>query len=319
MPGGGPRQSELGWGRGLDGEGFRDRHRPNGLLAGLLVLGGLAVLMIVAALLLRESNPAAVTGQDANQVVSNQLNDGTGRQSRDGTQIVAGDAFYSAGRLASVGCRERQAALNKPSAVQAYYSNLVACLNEAWAAKVRAAQHTFTPPDVVFWRGYLQSPCATGSVVAFYCGANRTLYFRYDDATKLWNRSAGRSGREFVRMQATGTAAHLFGHHVQQLAGILAAAQRLEYDAPNADARLGLGRRTELQASCLGAAFIGANRLPYGITGHLLTIYRRYVVAGGAVLDQGSRATRLYWAQRGLNSTDVASCNTFKASTNKVS
>jgi predicted metalloprotease len=280
-----------------------------------LVLGGLAVLMIVAALLLRGSNPAGTSpARDISQATTPNGLDG---QSRDGAQIVASDAFYSAGRLASVGCQERQAALNKPSAVQAYYSNLVACLNEAWAAKVRAAQHTFTPPNVVFWRGYLQSPCATGSVVAFYCGANRTLYFRYDDAIKLWNRSAG--NRELVRMQATGTAGHVFGHHLQQLTGILAAAQRLEYDAPSAEARLGLSRRTELQATCLGAAFIGANRLSYGVTGHMLTIYRRYVVARGAAPDQGSRASRLYWAGRGLNTTDSAYCNTFRASTNKIS
>jgi hypothetical protein len=119
-------------------------------------------------------------------------------------------------------------------------------------------------------------------------------------------------------MRATGTAARLFGQHVQQLTGILAAAHRLEYDAPDAGARLGLSRRTELQASCLGAAFIGANKRSYGVTGHKLTIYRRYV-ATGEPLDQGSRTNRQYWAQRGFNTADSGYCNTFRAATSKVS
>jgi uncharacterized protein len=342
MPGGGPPRPALDWGPEFGGgEGFRFRHggpprrRPNGLAGALLVLGGLAVLVVIAALALREGDSATASpAPDASQATRSRPDDSTpspeptgpDRRVRDSIQIVAANKFYSTGPQASVSCREPQVALNTLTAVQAYYSNLVTCLNEAWTAKVRATQDIFTPPRVVFWGGYVQSPCAGGSPVAFYCGANRTLYLRYDDAIKVWNRSANRSDREFVQMWATGTAGRLYGHHVQQLTGILAAAQQLEYDAPDPAARLELRRRTELQASCLGASFIGANRLSYGITGHNLTIYRRYVVApitdqndGGVPPDHGSRASRQYWAERGFNTTDSGDCNTFGASANKVS
>jgi hypothetical protein len=117
MPGGGARQPELGWGPEFGGEGYHFRHggrprrRPNGLAAGLVVLGGLAVLMIVAALVLRESDqatvsPVAHTSQAT--ATSGQPDDGTpsseptDRPSRDGAQTVAADAFYSTGPQASV-------------------------------------------------------------------------------------------------------------------------------------------------------------------------------------------------------------------------
>jgi hypothetical protein len=60
MPGGGQRQPELGWGPEFAGrEGLHIKHveaprkRRNGLVAGLLVLGGVALLMVIVALALR--------------------------------------------------------------------------------------------------------------------------------------------------------------------------------------------------------------------------------------------------------------------------
>jgi hypothetical protein len=210
--------------------------------------------------------------------------------------------------------------------VQRYYANLVGCLNRAWVTPVRRAQDTFAAPRVVFWSGTVQSPCAGGSSVSFYCASSRTLYLKYEDDIKLWTRSADTANRAFARMWATYTAGHEFGHHVQQLTGILPAAAQLEYDAPNREARLELSRRIELQASCLGAVFMGANRLPYGITGLDLTVYRRYVEAQtgdennrGGPRDHGSRSSHQYWTGRGFNTLNSANCNTFTASASKVS
>jgi predicted metalloprotease len=210
--------------------------------------------------------------------------------------------------------------------VQSYYTNLVACLNKAWEPKVRAARGNVHPAPGGVLAGRVQSPCASGFSAAFYCGADRALYLRYDDAIKIWNRSTDRSDRAFVRLWATDTAGHVFGHHVQQLTGIIAAAHRLEYDAPVLEARLELSRRLELQAFCLGAAFIGANKPSYGIPALDVTMYLRYVAAqtgeendSGGPRDHGSPASQQYWATRGFNTHDSASCNTFTAPTGKVS
>jgi predicted metalloprotease len=178
----------------------------------------------------------------------------------------------------------------------------------------------------VFWAATSQSPCAAGSAVSFYCPASRTLYLKFDDDITRWNRSAGSVDREFARIWATDTAGREFGHHLQELTGILPAATRLQYDAPNRDARLEVSRRIELQASCLGAILLGANRLSYGITGLDLTVYRRFVEgqAGsennrGEPRDHGSPANRQYWTARGFATLNTAYCNTFTASADTVS
>jgi predicted metalloprotease len=127
-------------------------------------------------------------------------------------------------------------------------------------------------------------------------------------------------------MWATYTVAHEFSHHLQQLTGILPAANRLEYEAPNRQVELELSRRVELQASCLGTAFMGANKSTYGITGSDLTIYRRYVEAQtgdennrGGPRDHGARTSHQYWTERGFNTLNSTNCNTFTASASKVS
>jgi predicted metalloprotease len=343
-PGGEPPLPQVGWGPEFGGGrqyhfqhgGPQPKRRSTGLVVGLLLLGGVAVLVVVAALALRDGNSATVAPapgpvrtaptQSPPPDDSGAGTPSSGQSSQDSAKIVTADRFYATGAQSGVGCREPQGALNNQASVQRYYSNLVGCLNKAWAPKVRAGQDKFAAPRVVFWSGTVQSPCAGGSLVSFYCGASQTLYLKFSDDIKLWNRSPDSANRAFARMWATYTVAHEFSHHLQQLTGILPAAHRLEYEAANREALLEVSRRIELQASCLGTAFMGANKSSYGITGTDLTIYRRYVEAQtgdennrGGPRDHGARASHQYWAGRGFNTLDSANCNTFTASASKVS
>jgi hypothetical protein len=81
----------------------------------------------------------------------------------------------------------------------------------------------------------------------------------------------------------------------------------------------------ELQASCLGDVFLGANRGSYGLNGQLYAQWL-YIVnysgdenARGGPRDHGSRASHGFWARRGFAARNPASCNTFVAPANKVS
>jgi predicted metalloprotease len=338
-PGGGPAQPRVGWGPDFGGEhefqhgGPQSRKHISGLLLGLVVLGGVAVVVVIAALALRGGDSPTVAPQPgAGQTTSTGAPDDRPEtpaatpSAQDSAKTVTTNAFYTTGVQRSVGCSEPQIALNTQATVEAYYANLVACLDKAWTRQVREAEDTFVAPRVVFWTGSVQSPCSGGSSVSFYCGATQTLYLKYQDDIKLWNRSIDAANRSFSRMWATYTAGHEFGHHLQQLTGILPAARQLEYDAPDTATRLEVSRRVELQASCLSATFMGANRRSYGITGLDLTIYRRYVEAQtgdennrGGPRDHGARTSHQYWAARGFNTLDSASCNTFTASASKVS
>ena len=343
-PGGGPALPQVGWGPDF-GTGGQIRHggpprkRRTGLLAGLLLLGGVGVLVVITALTLRSSDaptvapsygpgaaPTSATAAPTEPDDSPPGTPGGPGASQDSAAIVRTDGFYRSGVQKTVNCREPQIALATAGAVQTYYANLIGCLNRAWTPLVRAGQDQYSAPRVIFWAGTVQSPCTSSSPTSFYCSANRTLYLKFEDDIKLWNRASDDANRSFSRMWATYTAGHEFGHHIQQLAGILPAAAQLEYDAPDQDARLEVSRRIELQASCLGAAFMGANQASYGITGLDLTIYRRYVEAQtgdennrGGPRDHGARTSHQYWAAQGFNTVNSANCNTFTASASKVS
>jgi predicted metalloprotease len=299
MPEGGPPLPRLAW-----GPGFRDDQEDHrraakrgriGLVAALLVLCGAAGLMVIAAVR-TDASAMAATAHFSGQAPL------TGTSG--GVRTVTGDVLYSTGPEASVACREPDVTLATEAEVRAYYTNLVSCLDKTWAPKIRSV------PRVVFWSGRERSPCSIGSAVAFYCATNQTLYLQREAVTKVWNSSADRA---FARLWATDTLAREYAHHVQQVTGILAAVQKLEYDAPDRPAGLELNRRVQLQATCLGAAFIGANKLTYGITGLDLPMYNSYVLAQPGDMNTGTPDSRQYWAARGFGMTDDAYCNTFSA------
>lgn len=346
-PGGDPALPAVGWGPEFGGGrikhgGPQTRRRKTGLGISLLLLGGVAVAVVIAALALRDdgfTTVAPVPGAGlvgpavtptASQTPDNP-DDSPGTPADDGPseasmKVVTADSIYATGAQGPVGCREPQIALSSAGAVQTYYANLVGCLNRVWSSKVKIAAHTYTAPRVLFWSGQVQSPCTSGSSVSFYCAASQTIYLKFEDDIKLWTRASDPSNRAFARMWVTYTAGREFAHHVQQLTGILPAAQQLKYDAPDHDTQLELSRRVELQASCLGTAFMGANKVSYGITGLDLTIYRNYVEAQtgdennrGGPRDHGARASHQYWTARGFNTLNSAYCNTFTASASKVS
>jgi predicted metalloprotease len=292
---------DVGWGPEFGGghdyhfrHGGPPRRRRTGLGVGLLGIAFLAVVIVIAALVLREDG-ATTTAPEPSPLLTNarpsQPDDNSTGPSEDRARV---NPFYASGVQRSVNCREPQIALSRQTAVRRYYTNLIDCLNRAWAPQVRAGQDAFAAPGVVLWATALQSPCASGSVVSFYCPANRTLYLKFDDDIRRWNRSAGSVDRSFARMWATYTAGREFGHH--------------------------------LQASCLGAIFLGANRVSYGITGLDLTVYRRYVegptgneIDRGEPRDHGSPANRQYWTARGFGTLDTAHCNTLTAPADTVS
>jgi predicted metalloprotease len=121
------------------------------------------------------------------------------------------------------------------------------------------------------------------------------------------------------------TLAHEYGHHLQAAVGILSM-----YNLPYLDAakavQLEGERRLELQASCLGAAFLGANKRAFGLTGegfedweYLVKHYGDDNGSSKPIRDHGSRKSHGYWSLRAFDSASPASCNTFTAPAKLVS
>ena len=114
-PGGGPAQPRVGWGPDFGGEhefqhgGPQSRKHISGLLLGLLVLGGVAVVVVIAALALRGGDSPTVAPQPGvGQTTSTGAPDDRPEtpaatpSAQDSAKTVTTNAFYTTGVQRSV-------------------------------------------------------------------------------------------------------------------------------------------------------------------------------------------------------------------------
>lgn len=242
----------------------------------------------------------------------------TSKPTPTAAQLVIANPLYRTGVQRAVACTESRVGLSSVSKANSYYQQIKKCLDRAWPRQVQAAGYQFRTPGLVSWVGAANSPCGNSDrSLSFYCSTNHTIYMDVSDDVGYWKQS-----QSFTRALATHTVAHEYAHAMQQLTRILPAYYNVRYQSSPAKA-LELNRRMELQASCLGNVFLGANRGPYGIKGSLYTQWLYIVKNSGDIStlprDHGSRKNHGYWAQRGFNARSTAVCNTFVAPGAQVS
>jgi uncharacterized protein len=187
----------------------------------------------------------------------------------------------------------------------------------------------YTRPHVRLFSGAVDTRCgpATSEVGPFYCPMDQTAYFDTDFFQVLkdqFGSSGGPLAQEYV-------VAHEFGHHVQNLEGVLGRAQQ------GAQGAGGNGVRTELQADCYAgvwahyastvrqestgapflepltdkdiadalsaAASVGDDRIQKQATGR----------TNPESWTHGSSEQRQHWFTVGYQTGDPNKCNTFHA------
>ncbi|TRW84755.1 hypothetical protein FK535_09690 [Mycolicibacterium sp. 018/SC-01/001] len=187
----------------------------------------------------------------------------------------------------------------------------------------------YTRPKVRLFSGSVDTGCgpATSDVGPFYCPVDQTAYFDtdfFDVLTNQFGSSGGPLAQEYV-------VAHEFGHHVQNLEGVLGRAQQ------GAQGANGNGVRTELQADCYAgvwahfaaitkqestgvpflkpltdqdiadalsaAASVGDDRIQQSATGRV----------NPESWTHGSSEQRQKWFTTGYQTGDPAQCDTFTA------
>jgi predicted metalloprotease len=237
------------------------------------------------------------------------------------TNIVRYNKLYKTPAITPSKCKEVNVSLRTIQGVQAYSSKLWTCMYAAWAVPLKAAGAAYkVKPKLVVHSGTkVASYCGTlYNTTGYYCsGHNGTIYVPAAQIINTWKQNP-----TYARAWLTQMMAHEYGHHVQFLTGILSASSQRRAAFTTNAARLEESRRLELQASCLGAAYIGANKRYYPMSGGLLTQFN-YLVSHmgdqpGHVRDHGSLKNHAFWSTMGFNAkhtyTVAGNCNTYGAS-----
>jgi predicted metalloprotease len=206
------------------------------------------------------------------------------------------------------------------TAVEAFFTAAEQCLNDAWGPFLEYYHLPFSPPTLRFpTSASFQTACGTIGVsvatAAYYCDNN--LYVPYRG---LQIDQYGDNPGVYLALIA-----HEYGHHVQEVAGLMDAVwQQIYQVGQDSPAGLDLSRRKELQAQCFSGMFLGAVVDRGGSVTHDMyaRAWRDQDTRGDNTSgshDHGTNAHYAAWWRKGAQSNRIAQCNTFAAPTPDVS
>ena len=198
--------------------------------------------------------------------------------------------------------------------------------NDYWSKTLPKYQMNYELAKTVIYEGQTQSGCGTASaqVGPFYCPLDSKVYVDasfFQELESKFGASGGPLAQEYV-------IAHEYGHHVQNLLGILNRAQQ-DPQGPNSGAV-----RIELMADCLAGTWVkhATETTDAGGTPLLKPITQQDIKdalsAAAAVGDDriqekvqgrvtpeswthGSAEARMSWFNQGYETGDINQCNTF--------
>ncbi|MBB5083043.1 neutral zinc metallopeptidase [Nonomuraea endophytica] len=230
-----------------------------------------------------------------------------------GKAAATANPLYRTGRLADSNCSPGSLPRGSTAAYKRFLQRVTNCLNASWSSQFRKAGLSFSKPRLRIITKKVRTACGPWSAGAdgIYCSGDRTMYMLITK-TQLRNPYA---------LGITRLMAHEYGHHVQQISGIW----NYYWAARNSSGKsmqLQLSRRSELQAECFSSVFMNtvADSLPVNQDEWDQTVdwFRKNGHKAWAQNDHGKGSSQAFWMNRGFNSGQVGSCNTWKVSARYV-
>ena len=193
-------------------------------------------------------------------------------------------------------------------------------LDAYWSEAFQAAGNQYATPGTTLFSEQVTTECgaASSAVGPFYCPLDQTIYIDlgfFDDLESRFGAEGGPFAEEYVL-------AHEYGHHVQNLLGLLEQGR-------DAGAEGG-AVRTELQADCFAGVW-GANAVATGFLEPITpeqvdqALNAASVIGDDRIQEQtqgqvnpetwthGSAEQRQQWFSTGLEQGSANSCDTFEA------
>jgi predicted metalloprotease len=204
-----------------------------------------------------------------------------------------------------------------------FMATVLADTEDTWQAIFQSKLGApYREPNLVLYTGATQSACGLGKAAMgpFYCPADQKVYLDLSFFEDLKNRH--QAPGDFAQAYVV---AHEIGHHVQNLLGISDQVRQMQQRMRPADAN-DLSVRLELQADCLAGVWahqaqLARNVLEEGDIEEALNAAsqigddRLQMQAQGYVtpdsFTHGSAKQRATWFYRGIETGDLAQCNTF--------
>ncbi|GAB2981601.1 hypothetical protein GCM10017788_63480 [Amycolatopsis acidiphila] len=209
---------------------------------------------------------------------------------------------------------------SSPAASQAFFTAAAQCLNARWGALLASMDLPFHAPQLEFPTGAsFTTACGTIDVglatAAYYCKDHLYVPYRGLQTDQYRNKPG-----VYLALFA-----HEYGHHVQDLVGLMDAAWEVIYtDGQDSAAGLDMSRRKELQAQCFSGMFLGSTANRGGtVTQSVFDVAWNDQETRGdntsGSHDHGTNAHYAAWWRKGAQSDRLAQCNTFAAPAGDVS
>lgn len=241
---------------------------------------------------------------------------------QEAKQLILGNRFYDQTAPIPVQCVAQpvNVATAADAQLKAHFESLMECLVRVWQPPLQKAGYTIVRPTVTIYGREITTKCGKSGVNAFYCSADQQVYFS--------NRLADYIGIvKQDKWAADVVMAHEFGHALQARSAILISANALGQQTKDQAAELLMSRRVETQADCFSGMFTHAVAQSLSIQqsdlGGIESTFEAVgddTVSGkpSIVGNHGLARSRRHWADEGLGTSKVGTCNTFRASSSLV-